>query len=267
MKLAYADRDTYYGDPNFNRIPADTLLSKAYGAERRKLITDQASLEFRPGKIGDNPPRHPSLAQIEQHKLDPAVLAKDTTCVDAIDRDGVAISITPSGAWMPPVIAGDTGIPLTQRAQSFLLIPGHPNELAPGKRPRVTLSPTIVVGPGKNLLTLSTPGGDQQDQALLQVLFASVEYGMDAQNAVENPRFQSEHYVSSFDNHEMKPGVLGLDERTPAAVFQELQRRGHKVEVKSRYDSGSAPVMIRMYPSGVIEAGADPFYFRFSQAW
>jgi gamma-glutamyltranspeptidase/glutathione hydrolase len=267
LKLAYADRDTYYGDPNFNHIPSDILLSKAYGAERRKLITDQASLEFRPGKIGDHPPKHPSEDEIPHHKLDPAVLAKDTTCVDAIDKDGVMISITPSGAWMPPVIAGDTGIPLTQRAQSFLLVPGHPNELAPGKRPRVTLSPTIVVGPGKNLIALSTPGGDQQDQALLQVLFANVEFGLDAQSAVENPRFQSEHYVSSFDNHEMKPGVLGLDERMASAVFQELQRRGHKVEVKSRYDSGSAPVLIRMYPSGVIEAGADPFYFRFAQAW
>jgi gamma-glutamyltranspeptidase/glutathione hydrolase len=117
------------------------------------------------------------------------------------------------------------------------------------------------------LLTLSTPGGDQQDQALLQVLFSAVEYGMDAQSAVENPRFQSEHYVSSFDNHEMKPGALGLDERLPVAVFQELQRRGHKMELKSRSDSGSAPVIIRMYPSGVIEAGADPFYYRFSQAW
>jgi len=267
MKLAYADRDTYYGDPKFNRIPADILLSKAYGAERRKLIGNEASLEFRPGRIGDHPPEHPSLSRMAHYKLDPAALAKDTTCVDAIDRDGVAISITPSGAWMPPVIAGDTGIPLTQRAQSFLLIPGHPNELGPGKRPRVTLSPTIVVGPGRNLLALSTPGGDQQDQALLQVLFDSVEYGMDAQTAVERPRFQSEHLVSSFDNHEMKPGVLGLDERLPAAVVAELERRGHKVEVKSRYDSGSAPVLIRMYPSGVIEAGADPFYFRFSQAW
>ena len=230
-------------------------------------MTNEASLEFRPGKIGDHPPQHPSLSEIEHHKLDPAVLAKDTTCVDAIDRDGVAISITPSGAWMPPVIAGDTGIPLTQRAQSFLLIPGHPNELAPGKRPRVTLSPTIVVGPGKNLLALSTPGGDQQDQALLQVLFASVEYGLDAQSAMESPRFQSEHLVSSFDNHEMKPGFWGWMSVCRRWCFQELQRRGHKVEVKSRYDSGSAPVLIRMYPSGVIEAGADPFYFRFSQAW
>ena len=267
MKLAYADRDTYYGDPKFVRIPEERLLSKDYAAERRKLIGEQASLDFRPGDVEPNPPQHPFFSNIERRPIDDALKAKDTTCVDAIDRDGVAISITPSGAWMPPVIAGDTGIPLTQRAQSFLLIPGHPNELGPGKRPRVTLSPTIVVGPGRNLLALSTPGGDQQDQALLQVLFDSVEYGLDAQTAVERPRFQSEHLVSSFDNHEMKPGVLGLDERLPAAVVAELERRGHKVEVKSRYDSGSAPVLIRMYPSGVIEAGADPFYFRFSQAW
>src|SRR4051812_16272742 len=167
LKLAYADRDTYYGDPKFVKIPADRLLSKEYGAERRKLITDQASLEFRPGKAEDNPPKHPSLAQIVRYPMDDALLAKDTTCVDAIDKDGTAISITPSGAWMPTYIAGDTGIPLTQRAQSFLLVKGHPNELAGGKRPRVTLSPTLVVGPGNTVLTLSTPGGDNQDQALL----------------------------------------------------------------------------------------------------
>jgi gamma-glutamyltranspeptidase/glutathione hydrolase len=245
----------------------ETLLSKEYGAERRKLIGENASLEFRPGKIGDHPPQHPSLSQIARYKMDPALKAKDTTCVDAIDQDGVAISITPSGGWMPAYIAGDTGIPLTQRAQSFLLIPGHPNELGPGKRPRVTLSPTIVVGPGKNLLTLSTPGGDQQDQALLQVLFNAVEFGLNAQAAVEHPRFQSEHLVESFDNHEMKPGSLLLDERIPAAVAAELKRRGHLVEIRPRTDSGSAPVLIRFYPNGAIEAGADPFYYRFAQAW
>jgi gamma-glutamyltranspeptidase/glutathione hydrolase len=245
----------------------ETLLSKEYGAERRKLIGEEASLEFRPGKIGDHPPRHPSLSQIARYQIDPKLKANDTTCVDAIDKDGVAISITPSGAWMPQYIAGDTGIPLTQRAQSFLLIPGHPNELAPGKRPRVTLSPTIVVGPGKNLLTFSTPGGDQQDQALLQVLFNAAEFGMNAQAAVERPRFQSEHLVDSFDNHEMKPGSLLLDERIPAAVAAELKRRGHLVEIRPRTDSGSAPVIIRFYPSGAIEAGADPFYYRFAQAW
>jgi gamma-glutamyltranspeptidase / glutathione hydrolase len=267
LKLAYADRDTYYGDPKFVKIPAERLLSKEYGAERRKEITEQASLEFRPGNVEANPPKHPSLASIAHRKIDDALLAKDTTCVDAIDKDGVAISITPSGAWLPSVIAGDTGIPLTERAQSFLLVPGHPNELAGGKRPRVTLSPTLVVGPAGNLLTLSTPGGDNQDQALLQVLFYSLEFGMNAEAAVEAGRFQTEHLVSSFDNHAMSPGSLLLDERTLPAVVAELQKRGHKVEMRTRFASGAAPVLIRMYPNGMIEAGADPFYFRSAQAW
>ena len=267
LKLAYADRDTYYGDPKFVKIPADKLLSKEYGAERRKLITDQASLEFRPGNVEANPPKHPSLAAISRYKIDDILLAKDTTCVDAIDKDGVAISITPSGGWLPSVIAGDTGIPLSERAQSFLLVPGHPNELAGGKRPRVTLSPTLVIGPGGNIVTLSTPGGDNQDQALLQVLFYNMEFNYNAQAAVEAARFQTEHLVSSFDNHAMSPGSLLLDERTLPAVVAELQRRGHKVEMRSRYASGAAPVLIRLYPTGMIEAGGDPFLFRSAQSW
>jgi len=267
LKLAYADRDTYYGDPKFVKIPAERLLSKEYGAERRKQIGPEASLDFRPGNVEPNPPKHPYYSTAERYKLDPALLAKDTTCVDAIDKDGVAISITPSGAWMPQYIAGDTGIPLTQRAQSFLLIPGHPNELAGGKRPRVTLSPTLVVGPGSSVMTMSTPGGDNQDQALLQVLFYAAEFGFNAEYAVEAPRFQTEHLVSSFDNHAMSPGSLLLDERTNAQVVAELQRRKHVVEVKDRFSSGAAPVIILLLPSGVIEAGADPYYFRSAQAW
>jgi len=267
LKLAYADRDTYYGDPKFTKIPADKLLSKEYGAERRKQITEMASLEFRPGNVESNPPKHPYFEKIARYKIDDALMAKDTTCVDAIDKDGVAISITPSGAWMPSYIAGDTGIPLTQRAQSFLLVPGHPNELAGGKRPRVTLSPTLVVGPGKTLMTFSTPGGDNQDQALLQVLLYAAEFHMNSEDAVEAPRFQTEHLVSSFDNHAMSPGSLLLDERIPAAVVTELQRRHHLVEMRSRYGSGAAPVLVWLHPEGLIEAGADPFYFRSSQAW
>ena len=266
-KLAYADRDTYYGDPRFSKIPAEKLLSKEYGAERAKLITDKASLDFRPGEVVPNPPKHPFYARITNQPVDPALLAKDTTCVDAIDKDGIAISITPSGAWAPAVIAGDTGIPLTERAQSFLLIPGHPNELAPGKRPRVTLSPTLITGPDRTLITLSTPGGDVQDQSLLQVFLYATVFGMNAENAVEAPRFQSEHLVESFDNHVMKPGGLLLDERTAQNVIVELQRRGHVIEIRSRYASGSAPVFIRLNPAGLIEAGADPFYFRSAQAW
>jgi gamma-glutamyltranspeptidase/glutathione hydrolase len=267
LKLAYADRDTYYGDPRFNKIPTEMLLSKAYGADRRKLIAQDASLEFRPGKIGEKPPAHPYFADITRYKIPDALLAKDTTCVDAIDKDGVAFSATPSGAWMPSYIVGDTGIPLTQRAQSFLLVPGHPNELAPGKRPRVTLSPTLVTNPDKTVIALSTPGGDNQDQGLLQVLFDAVFFGMNAQAAVEAPRFQTEHLVSSFDNHAMSPGQLLLDERMLPQVIGDLQRRKHVVEVRSRYQSGSAPVLVRLTPFGLIEAGADPFYYRSAQAW
>ncbi len=144
-------------------------------------------------------------------------MAHDTTCVDSIDSDGMMFSATPSGAWLPSVIAGNTGIPLTERAQSFLLVPGHPNELAGGKRPRVTLSPTLVTqADGKPLLVLSTPGGDNQEQSLLQIFFNAVLFGMNSEQAIEAPRFQTRHLVSSFDNHAMNPGDLLLDERIPA---------------------------------------------------
>lgn len=267
LKLAYADRDTYYGDPKFVKIPMERLLSKEYGAERRKQISNEASHEFRPGNVEPNPPKHPYYSNIARYTIDPALLAKDTTCIDAIDKDGIAIAITPSGAWLPSVIAGDTGIPLTERAQSFLLVKGHPNELAGGKRPRVTLSPTLAVGPNNTILTLSTPGGDVQEQSLLQVFLYATVWGMNAQQAVEAPRFQTEHLVASFDNHAMSPGSLLLDERTPPASMQELQKRKHLVEIRSRYASGSAPVLVRFLPTGLLEAGADPFYYRASQAW
>src|SRR5271168_1725731 len=196
LKLAYADRDTYYGDPKFNHIPTDVLLSKEYGVQRRRQITDKASLDFRPGKINGKIGQHPAETEMARVKIDDELMAHDTTCVDAIDHDGIVFSATPSGAWLPSVIAGDTGIPLTQRAQSFVLIPGHPNELAGGKRPRVTLSPTLVTyTDGRPYVALSTPGGDNQDQALIQVFFDMAEYGLNAQNAVEAPRFQTRHLV------------------------------------------------------------------------
>jgi gamma-glutamyltranspeptidase / glutathione hydrolase len=267
LKLAYADRDTYYGDPKFNKIPADTLLSRAYADDRRKLITANASLEFRPGKIGDHPPVHPYYSDIKRYKIPDALMNKDTTCVDAIDKDGIVFSATPSGAWMPSYLAGDTGIPLTQRAESFLLVPGHPNELAGGKRPRVTLSPTIVTNPDHTLFALSTPGGDNQDQSLLQVLMYAAFFGRNAERAVEDPRFQTEHLVSSFDNHAMSPGKLLLDERLDPTVILGLQQRHHVIEMRNKYGSGAAPVIIRMTPAGLIEAGADPFYYRAALAW
>ncbi len=268
LKLAYADRDTYYGDPLFSDIPSSVLLSKDYAAERRKLIAHAASLEFRPGAIHGKTGQHPSETESAHIKIDDALMARDTTCVDVIDKDGMMFSSTPSGAWMPSVIAGDTGIPLTQRAQSFLLVKGHPNELAGGKRPRVTLSPTIVLrADATPYLALSTPGGDNQDQSLIQIMLYAIEFNMNAEAAVEAPRFQTRHLVSSFDNHAWNKGDLLLDERIPAATFSELVDRGHRVQTRSKWASGAAPVAIRVLPSGVIEAGADPYGYRTASAW
>ena len=267
MKLAYADRDTYYGDPKFVTVPMERLLSKAYGEERRKEMKDYASMEFLPGEINGHRGRHPAESEIVRTKIDDALMARDTTCVNAADADGLVFSATPSGAWLPSVIAGDTGIPLTQRAQSFLLVEGHPNELAGGKRPRVTLSPTLVTREGKPYLALSTPGGDNQDQALLQLILNVVEFGMNAQMALEAPRFQTRHLVSSFDNHAMSPGDLLLDDRIAGDVAANLIKRGHKTETRSRWSSGSAPTMIRFTAPGVLESAADPYGYRVSRAW
>lgn len=269
LKLAYADRDTYYGDPKFGRVESQVLLSKEYAAERRKQITSRASLEFRPGVINGRVGKHPALVETAMHyTIDDALMAHDTTCVNTIDKDGLVFSATPSGAWLPSVIAGDTGIPLTQRAQSFVLTPGHPNELAGGKRPRVTLSPTLVTYPdGSPYLALSTPGADNQEQALMQIMLNVVDFGLSAQVAIEMPRYSTRHLVASLDNHAWSLGDLHLDERISPLVFQELQARGHKVEWTSRYNNGAAPVLIKLLPDNVIEAGADPFYNRSAHAY
>jgi gamma-glutamyltranspeptidase/glutathione hydrolase len=267
MKLAYADRDTYYADPKFSKLNVQALLTKEYAAERRKLIGPRASLEFRPGPIDGKTGRHPALSEMASYKIDDVLMAHDTTCVDTMDSEGIVFSATPSGAWMPSVIAGDTGIPLTQRGQSFVLIPGHPNELAGGKRPRVTLSPTLVMqADGKPFLALSTPGADNQEQSLIQLMMNVMEYGMNAQNAIESPRYQTRHLVASLDEHAWSVGDLMLDERIPQSVAADLAGRGHKVQIMSRYNNGAAPVMIRLLPSGIIEAGADPFYNRSARA-
>jgi gamma-glutamyltranspeptidase/glutathione hydrolase len=259
LKLAFADRDTFYGDPKVTPVPTGTLLSNEYADRRRALVTRQASRDFQPGDIEGRPFLHPSAYGVVEYKRDENPSGRDTTCINAVDREGMMFSATPSGAWLPSVIAGDTGIPLTQRAQSFLLVPGHPNELAGGKRPRVTLSPTLVTHDGRPLAALSSPGGDNQDQALLQVLLNVLEFGMNAQQALEAPRFQTRHLVSSFDNHAIRPADLLLDQRIPEAVIEALAARGHRVGTRAPRASGAAPVLILIKPNGVLEAGADPY--------
>jgi gamma-glutamyltranspeptidase/glutathione hydrolase len=151
--------------------------------------------------------------------------------------------------------------------QSFLLEAGHPNVLEPGKRPRITLTPTLVLKDGKPFLALSTPGGDNQDQSLIQVLFNIIEFGMNVQEAVEAPRFQTLHYVSSFDDHRFNPGVLKVEDRVTKSILSELQSRGHKVETVAAFGNASAPTVVLFNASGVIEAGADPRRGRYAIAW
>jgi gamma-glutamyltranspeptidase/glutathione hydrolase len=250
VKLAFADRDNYYGDPKFSKIANEILLSKDYATERRKLIDPhQASMESRPGNIGT----HVAPSTASEAAKGPV---QDTTCVDVFDSMGNAFSATPSGAWLPSVIAGDTGIPLTTRLQSFVLTPGHPNQLQPGKRPRVTLSPTIVTQAGKFVMELSTPGGDNQDQALLQVMLNVIEFGMGAQEAVESPRFQTEHFYSSFGNHEFVPGRLSLENRIPKTTIEALAALGHQVNVTGEWSNTSSPVLI-VRKNEVLDGGAD----------
>ena len=155
-----------------------------------------------------------------------------------------------------------------QRLQSALTDPNSPNVVAPGKRPRITLTPTLVVKDGAPFMVLSTPGGDNQDQALLQVLLNIIEFGMNPQEAVEAPRFDTQHYVSSFDDHEFLPGSLNIESRIAVGTIDALKRRGHKVKVQSDWGTLSSPtVIIYNSKTGVASAGADPRRGRYAVAW
>jgi gamma-glutamyltranspeptidase / glutathione hydrolase len=256
MKLAFADRDRYYADPKFADVPAATLLSKEYAAGRREQIAPRrASLDHRPGAFGGPVPM-PSGRPARP------VQVNDTTCVNVVDRDRNMFSATPSGAWIPSVIAEGTGLAFGTRLQSLFTVEGHPNKVEPGKRPRMTLTPTIVLKRGEPFLALSTPGGDNQDQALLQVLLNIVEFGMTPQEAVEAPRFESEHFYGSFGHHEFNAGLLKLEDRIPRATANSLVRWGHRILVLGPWSNFAAPTVIKITP-GVLHGGADPREHRF----
>ena len=267
MKLGYADRDAYYGDPDFSTIPPQ-LISKDYANLRRLLINkDHASAEHVPGDPAHMQARAPEDF-VRARLRDRNGEHQDTTCVNVIDKSGMMFSATPSGGWVPAVVAGDTGIPLTQRAQQFVLTPGHPNQLAPHKRPRITLTPTIALQDGKPWLAFSTPGGDSQDQTLLQIFLNRVEFGMTPQEAVEAPRFNSEAMYSSFDDHSDQPLVLEIEDRIPAQIIDELRAKGHKPKVEGPWSNPTAPTMVEFDPAtGVIKAGADVRGYRYALGW
>lgn len=264
MKLSYADREAWYGDGD---VPLKTLLSPAYAAERAQLVGSEATLELRPGSPDGRAPRMPSLAT-GNHLTDASVgeptVARDgvtrgDTChVDVVDRWGNIISATPSGGWLQssPTIP-ELGFCLGSRAQMFWLEEGLPASLAPGKRPRTTLTPTLVLRDGRPVVACGSPGGDQQDQWQLLFLLRHLGGGMDLQEAIDAPAWHTTGFPSSFYPRESEPGGLAIESRLGTAIRDELVRRGHVVTESDPWSLGRL-CAVRRDSDGVLSAAANP---------
>ncbi|WP_342359457.1 gamma-glutamyltransferase family protein [Terrarubrum flagellatum] len=268
-KLAFADRDTFLGDPDFVDVPLDTLLSDAYNDERRKLIGETASMDQRPGII---PGRGKSFGLRVAEGARSAVSATgvgeptvgrlgetrgDTVHFDIIDRHGNMIAATPSGGWLQssPVIP-ELGFCLGTRAQMFVLDESHPAALGKGRRPRTTLSPTMALRDGEAYLAWGSPGGDQQDQWIPQMFLRHVHARMNLQEAIDAPAWHTEHFPTSFWPRMARPGVIVLEGRFPKATIEELRRRGHKVEVGPDWSEGRLVAAAR--DGALLKAAANP---------
>ena len=287
-KLAFADREAWYGDPNFFDVPMTDLLSADYTRARRALVGDMASLDLRPGAPGGRTPRlyegplgasgaasgageptvgqlgagEPTVAQLDEQRVrsDGSVVG-DTCHLDIIDRWGNMVSATPSGGWLhsSPVIP-DLGFPLGTRMQMFWLAEGLPASLAPGKRPRSTLTPSLALKEGAPYMPFGTPGGDQQDQWSVLLFLHHAQQRMNLQEAIDCPAFHSEHWPGSFWPREAKPGLVVLEGRFPAETIAALEKRGHRVQVGENWSEGrlSACAAERTPEGVVLKAAANP---------
>ena len=271
QKLAFADREAFYGDPRFTDVPMATLLSDAYNDARRKLIGEAANNEFRPGSPDGIAPRTDYAAAVRRATEmtmaagtgEPTVSrlgasGGDTCHVDVIDRWGNMVSATPSAGWLQssPTIP-ELGFCLGSRCQMFWLDESLPNGLMPGKRPRTTLSPSMVLRDGKPWMSFGTPGGEQQDQWQTTMLVRMLHHGLNIQQSIDMPNFHSEHWVSSFWPRGARPGKLVIEGRYPAEVLAALSARGHKAEMGGEWSEGRL-TGARLEPDGQIFAGANP---------
>jgi gamma-glutamyltranspeptidase/glutathione hydrolase len=282
LKLAFADRDAWLGDPDFADVPLAALLSSAYTAERRALIGEAASLDQRPGRPGGREPilparpdlaaglsagalgaaGEPTTARMGEIATDRTGGTRGDTChVDVIDRWGNMVSVTPSGGWLQssPVIP-ELGVCLGTRAQMFWLDDKVPNGLAPGKRPRTTLTPSLALEGGEPRLAFGTPGGDQQEQWSLLLFLRHLHHGYNLQVAIDAPAFHTEHMVNSFYPRVARPGRLVVENRFPAATIAALESRGHLVETGDAWSEGRLCACARMRDGDdwLLKAGANP---------
>jgi gamma-glutamyltranspeptidase/glutathione hydrolase len=284
MNLAFADRDFYYGDPYFPpEEPLAGLLSKAYARERLRLLDPERNDPgIKPGdpypfQNGKNPylhllenwgrPRETQPTAGQGRSFEEGFLA-GTTSIQAADREGWVVSVTPSGGWVPATIAGRTGMGMSQRMQSFVLEEAENpfNVLAPGKRPRATLTPSLALRDGRPYLSFAVQGGDSQDQNLLQFFLNVVEFGMSVQAAVEAANFNSYQMRSSFDNHRSEPGRLTLNEAVPPWVREDLLRRGYKID-SARLTSGPINAIFFDWKHGSMWGGSSQHGEDYGIAW
>ena len=271
-KLAFADREAYYGDPLFDTVPLDVLLSKEYAAKRRGLIGEEASREMRPGDAGRGLPAYATFDVAGDNRRALQIAGRsvrelglghahvgDTTHLDAVDREGNMVAATPSGGWIgdSPVIKG-LGFPLGTRGQMFYLNPERPNALAPRKRPRATLTPSLVTKAGEPFMVFGTPGGDGQDQWTLQFFLNYVEFGMNIQEALDAPTLHSVHFPSSFYPRKAYPGRVEAENRIPKEVITALERRGHEVGLLDGWANGKAMGIRYDKERGIILGGVSP---------
>jgi gamma-glutamyltranspeptidase/glutathione hydrolase len=270
-KLAYADREAFYGDPIFVDVPIKTLLSSEYNAARRKLIDPElASLQLLPGmiegfgnRIGEGRSERsfgPGVGEPTMDKIDGQTSGPvdgDTCHIDVIDKNGNMVSATPSGGWLQssPAIP-KLGVCLGTRAQMFWLDEGLPGSLAPGKRPRTTLSPSFALRDGEPYMPFGTPGGDGQDQWTLIFFLRHILHGFNLQEAIDAPTFQSHHFPSSFFPRQAEPGRLVLEGRYPARTLEELQRRGHLAETAGPWTQGRISACAK--DGELLKAAANP---------
>lgn len=282
-KLAFADREAFYGDPNFVDVPMDQLLSETYNAERRKLISDEASLKLQPGQIdgfggpvvdrpkGETPEGRdnkdigePTVARFDDLETASDGGTRGDTChLDIIDQWGNMVTATPSGGWLQssPVVP-ELGFCLTNRAQMFWLDERSPSCIAPGKRPRTTLSVSMAVKDGDTEMIFGTPGGDQQDQWSLHHFLRYVHFGQNLQEAIDAPGFHTNHFPSSFYPREADAGHLVVEGRFPEATVQSLRKKGHSIQVDGDWTLGRMTAASKT--GGYLRAGANA---RFMQGY
>ena len=267
-KLSFADREAWYGDPHFVDVPMAALLSKGYADRRRELVSDESSPALRPGAPDGRPPRLPDLephlgarlgettgnpegpslggagsapATSRPAGYTPAAYRGDTVHLDVVDREGNMVSATPSGGWLhgAPVVP-ELGFCLGTRGQMFWLEDGLASSLEPGKRPRTTLSPTMIARDGEPYLALGTPGGDQQDQWALHAFLAHANFGMDLQMAIDSTNHHTEAFPSSFYPRRTRPRYLAVEQRAQPGTVEALRAHGHQVEEVGPGHSGAS---------------------------